>query len=105
MKKINVIVNGLFIRGRKLNISLAFIGQSYFPDSKKLTLNSTRYFIMKTPNRWELQEISFNHQWDRTKTLLIFNRIYTANHIFFVIDTTLPTYNPTLFRKNHLEKI
>ena len=51
MKKINVIVNGLFTRGRKLNISLAFIGQSYFPDSKKLTLNSTRYFIMKTPNR------------------------------------------------------
>ena len=64
IKKINAVVNGLFTRGRKLNISLAFIGQTYFPHSKKLSLNSTRYFIMKTPNKWELQEISFNHQWD-----------------------------------------
>ena len=35
-KKLNPIVNELFIRGRKLNISLAFITQSGFAAQKKL---------------------------------------------------------------------
>ena len=40
-KKINRIVTELFIRGRKLNISLAFITQSYFVVPKNIRLNST----------------------------------------------------------------
>ena len=53
-KKFNPIVTELFIRGRKLNISLAFITQSYFVVPKYIRSNSTHYFIMKIPNKREL---------------------------------------------------
>ena len=56
-KKLNPIVIELFIRGRKLNIYLAFITQSYFAVSKNIRLNSTHYFAMKIPNERELQQI------------------------------------------------
>ena len=62
--KPNPIVTGLFRRGGKLNISLLFITQSFFAVSKNFTLNSTHYFIMKTPNKRELQQIVFNHSAD-----------------------------------------
>ena len=48
-KKLNSIVTELFIRGRKLNISLVFITQSYFKVPKDVRLNSTHFFIMKIP--------------------------------------------------------
>ena len=48
-KKLNPIVTELFIRGRKLNISLVFITQSYFTIPKTIRLNSTHYFAMKIP--------------------------------------------------------
>ena len=50
-KKLKPIVTELFIRGRKLNISLVFITQSYFVVSKNIRLNSMHYFIMKIPNK------------------------------------------------------
>ena len=46
-----LIVTELFIRVRKLNISLAFIIQFYFAVPKNIRLNSTRYFIMKIPSK------------------------------------------------------
>ena len=49
-KKLNSIVTELFIRCRKLNISLAFISQSYFKFPKDVRNNSTYFFIMKIPN-------------------------------------------------------
>ena len=58
-KKLNLIVTELFIKGRKLNISLVFITQSYFAAPKNIKLNATRYFIMKIPNKQELQHITF----------------------------------------------
>ena len=54
-KKINPIVTKLFNRDRKLNISLFFTTPSYFAIPKNIRLNSTHYFIMKTPNKRELQ--------------------------------------------------
>ena len=60
-KKLNSIVTELFIRGRKLNISLAFIMQSYFKVPKDVRLNSTHFFIVKIPNKRELQQIALNH--------------------------------------------
>ena len=54
-KKLNSIVTELFIRGRKLNISLVFITQSYFKVPKDVRLNSTHFFIMKIPNKRGLQ--------------------------------------------------
>ena len=53
-KKLNSIVNELFIRNRKLNISLVFIMQSYFRVPKDVRLNIGHFFIMKTPNKREL---------------------------------------------------
>ena len=63
-KKLNSIVTELFIRGRKLNISLVFITQSYFKVPKDVRLNSTHFFIMKIPNKRELQQIALNHSLD-----------------------------------------
>ena len=54
----------LFIRGRKLNISLVFVTQSYFKAPKDVRLNSTHFFIMKIPNKIELQQIGLNHSSD-----------------------------------------
>ena len=50
-KKLNKIVTELFVRGRKLNTSLAFITQSYFTVPKSIRLNLTHYFVMKIPNK------------------------------------------------------
>ena len=53
-KKLNSIVTEIFIRGRKLNISLVFITQSYFKVPKDVRLNTTQFFIAKIPNKREL---------------------------------------------------
>ena len=63
-KNFNSIVTELFIRGRKLNISIVFITQSYFKVPKDVRLNSTHFFIMKIPNKRELQQIALNHSSD-----------------------------------------
>ena len=59
-KKLNSVVTELFIRDRKLNISIVFITQSYFKVLKDVRLNSTQFFIMKIPNKRELQQIALN---------------------------------------------
>ena len=58
-KKFQAIIKGLFIRCRKLNISLIFITKSYFKVPKDVKLNSTHYLIMKIHSRKELQ--NFDH--------------------------------------------
>ena len=60
-KKFESIIKGIFIRCRKLNISLVFITQSYFSVPKDVRLNSTHYLIMKINNKRELQNIATNH--------------------------------------------
>ena len=59
-KKLNSIVTELFIWCKKLNISLAFISQSYFKVPKDVRNNSTHFFIMKIQNKRELQKIAIN---------------------------------------------
>ena len=59
-EKLNPLVTELF-RRRNLNISLVFITQSYFAVPKNIKLNSTHYFLMKIPNKGELQQIAINH--------------------------------------------
>ena len=54
----------MFLRGRKLNILLVFILQSYFKVPQTIRLNATHYFIMKTPNKRELQQMPSNHSSD-----------------------------------------
>ena len=63
-KKRNPVVTEVFIRGRKSNISIVFIMQSYFKGSKDVRLNSTHSFITKIPNRRGLQQIALNQSSD-----------------------------------------
>ena len=63
-KKLNPVVTELFIRGRKLNISISFITQSYFKMPKDVRLSSRHFFIMKIPNKSELHQIALNHPCD-----------------------------------------
>ena len=60
-KKLSPIVTELFLRRKKLIISLVFISQSYFKLPKTLRLNATHYFIIKIPNKKELQQRAFCH--------------------------------------------
>ena len=53
-KKVNLVLTELFIRNRKLNISIVFVTQSYFKVPKHVTLNSTHFITMKIPNKREL---------------------------------------------------
>ena len=101
-KKLNSIVTELFIRGRKLNISLIFITQSYFKVPKGVRNNSTHFFIMKIPNKTELMQIAINHSSDiNTKDFIeIYRKCTDKPYSFLVIDTTLPSNNSLRFRKN-----
>ena len=63
-KQFQAIIKELFIRYRKLNISLVFITQSYFTVPKDVRLNSTHYLILKNSSKIELQNIAINHSAD-----------------------------------------
>ena len=81
-KKLNPIETELFIRGRKLNISIAFITQSYFKVPKDVRLNSTHFFIMKIPNKREFQQITLIHSSDIDfKDFMKFIKNVLKNHI------------------------
>ena len=103
-KKPNPIVTELFIRGRKLNIYLVVIAQSNFTVPKNIRLNYTHYFIMKIPNKQELEQIAFNHSSDID--FIDFRNLYKKCTVkpfsFLVIDATLTSDNPAPFRKNLL---
>ena len=101
-KKLNSIVTELFIRGRKLNIFLVFITQSYFKVPKDVRLNTSHFFIAKIPNKRELQQIAINHSSDiNTKDFTnIYRKCTSESYSFLVNDTTLPSNNPLRFRKN-----
>ena len=102
--KLNPVVTELFIRGRKLNISIVFITQSYFKLPKDVRLNSTHFFIMKIPNKRELQQIALNHSSDIDfKDFMNIYKTCTAEpYSFLVNDKTLPSDGPLRFRKNLL---
>ena len=83
-KKLNLVVTELFIRGRKLNITLAFITEFYFSVPKNIRLASTHYFIMKIPNKQELPQIAFNQSSDTEfEDLWISSKNAQRNHILF----------------------
>ena len=101
-KKLNSIITELFIRGRKLNISLVFITQSYFKVPKDVRLNTTYFFIMEISNKRELQQIALNHSSDiNTKDFInIYNECTDKPYSFLVNDTTLSSDDTLRFRKN-----
>ena len=103
-KKFQAVAKELFIKCRKLSISLVFITQPYFSVPKDVRLNSTHYWIIKINNRNELQNIAINHSADID--YLDFMKIYREctkePYSFFTIDTTFPASDSLRFRKNLL---
>ena len=104
-KKFHAIIKELFIRSRKLNISLVFITQSYFSVPKEVRLNSTHYLIMKIHSRRELQQIANNNSADidYKDFLKICRNCIKEPYSFLTINTTLPGDNPMRFRMNFLD--
>ena len=99
-KKAQQILKELFIRCRKLNISLCFLTQSYFSVPKDVRLNCTHYIIFKLNNKRELQNIAINHSADTDyKDFLKVNRDSTKEpYNFLISDTTQPI--DKRFKKN-----
>ena len=99
-KNVNPMVTELFIRGRKLNISLVFITQSYFDVPKN-------YLIMKIPNKQELHWTTSHHSSDIgfKDFVNLYKKCTAKPYTFLVIDVTLASDNPSRFRKNLLERI
>ena len=100
-KKFQAIINKLFIRCKRINISLVFITQPYLSVPKNVKLNSTPYLIMKINSKRELQNIAINHSAyidyeDFIKTY----RECTKESYFFTNHTTLPASDSLKFRKN-----
>ena len=106
-KRFQAIIKELFIRCRKLNISLVFITQSYFSVPKDVTLNSTHYLIMKTNNKRKLQNIAVYESTDidYQDFMKIYRECTGESYSFLTIDTSLPASNPLRFRKNVFESL
>ena len=104
-KKLNPIVIEKFIRGRKHNVYIVFITQTYFRVPKDIRLNSTHFSIMKILNKRELQQIDLNHasDIDFKDFMRIYKKCTAGPYSFSVIDTTLPPDTPSKFRKNLLK--
>ena len=101
-RRFQAIIKELFIRCRKLNISLVFITQSYFSVPKDIRLDSTHCLIMKINNRKQLQNIENDHSADidYKDFMKIYRECTKEPFDFLTIDTTLPASNPLRFRKN-----
>ena len=84
-KKLNSMVTELFIRGRKWNISLVFITQSYFKFPKDVRLNASHFFITKISNKREPQQIALNHSSDFSTEdfIKIHKKMYCWTIFFF----------------------
>ena len=102
-KKLSPIVTEIFTRSRKLNSSIAFITQSYCELPKEARVSTTYFFIMKIPNKRELQPTAINHSSDID--FKDFLKCTAEKYSFLVNDTTLPLDNPLGFRKNLLKWI
>ena len=89
-KRFQAIIKELFIRCRKLNISLVFITQSYSKTPENGRLNSTHYLIMEIHNKRELQNIAIDHSADIVYKdfLKIYRNCTKEPYYFFTIDTT-----------------
>ena len=93
---LNPLVIELFIRGRNINISIVFETQSYFKVPKDVRLNSSHFFIMKIPNKRELQQIALNHSSDIDfkDFMKIYKKCTAEPYSFLVNDTTLQSDDP-----------
>ena len=104
-EKFKAIVKELFVRCRKLNISIVFITQFYFRTPKDARLNSTHYILMEIGNKKELKiivEENSGHL-DFKEFLKIYNYCTREPYSFMMVDTR-PNARIT-FKKNFDEPI
>ena len=101
---INRIVTELFIRGRKLNISLVFITQPSFAVPKEIGLNCMNHFMMKIPNKREPKQIASQKSQD-INFINLYKKCTAKPYYFLVIDAILASDNPLHSRKNLIERI
>ena len=101
-KILSSVVTELFLRGRKLNILLVFISDSYFKVPKTIRPNATHYCIIKIPNKREPLQIASNHSSDiGFKDFMKLYKDYTKEPCSFLVnDTNLSSDNPLRFRIN-----
>ena len=102
---IKLIVTELILRGRTLNI-LLLLYYTFFKMPKTIRLNATHYFIMKVPNKREIQQIASIHlsEIDFKDFMKLYKDYTKEPYSLLVNDTTLPSDNPLGFRKNVLWK-
>ena len=93
-KKLNPIVTELFITGRRKG-------------AKKYQTKFYYYFIMKIPNKRELQRIASNYSSDIDfkDFMNLYKKCTVKPYSFLVIDATLASDNPSRFRKSFSERI
>ena len=105
-KKLSPILTKLFIRGRKLNISIAFFTKSYFQVPKNVRIKLHSFFISKFPNAGDLQQIAFNHlsNTDFEDFVNLYEKDTAKPCSFLVIDTTLAWDNLLHTRCNLFKK-
>ena len=98
-----LIVTELILRGRTLNI-LLLLYYTFFKMPKTIRLNATHYFIMKVPNKREIQQIASIHlsEIDFKDFMKLYKDYTKEPYSLLVNDTTLPSDNPLGFRKNVL---
>ena len=106
-KKLQAIMEEMFIRCRKLNISLAFITQSYFSVAKDVRLNLNHYLIMKRNSKIELENTATDHSADidYQDFMKIYRECTKEPFNVLTINTTLPASGPLRFRKNLFDSL
>ena len=104
-EKFKAKVKELFIRCRKLDISIVFITQSYFRTPKDARLNTTHYILMKIGSKKELKSIAEEKlgYLDYKEFLKMYNYCQKEPYSFMLIDTR-PIASVT-FKKNFDEPI
>ena len=105
--KLNSIVTESFIKSRESTISLVFITQSHFKVPKDVRLNSIHFFIMKIPNKRELQEIALNRlsEINFKDFIKIYKKCTAEPYSFLVNDTMLASDNPFKIQKKSFQHI
>ena len=78
-----------------------------FPSTKRCWTKLYTFFSMKIPNKWQLQQITFNHLSDIALEhfMSLYKKCTAKPYSFLVIETTPSPDNSLGFRHNFLERI
>lgn len=85
LKNLGPTVAELFIRGKKITMSLLSITKSYFPLPKNTRLNSSHYCTVKIPKKRDIQQIAINNSRDIDfkDFMMFYKKMYRKKHIAF----------------------